>query len=60
MTPTQIELMSALVNNEAKEYEWRGDQDYSPTDDERAMLADFGAGLLDHIIEFLKNERLLK
>lgn len=39
-----------IVHRYAQEYEWRADEgDHTPTDDERALLEDFGNGLLSEV-----------
>jgi len=44
------------VHQEAAEYEWRGDGDYTPNDHERAMLEDFGNGLMSRLADMVEEK----
>lgn len=50
-TRPDFQAIGKLVDDEAAQYEFRGDQDYTPTDQERALLLDFGHGLIDALSE---------
>lgn len=43
------------VHQEAQEYEFRGDFDYTPNEVERTLLEDFGNGLVSTIVDRIKS-----
>lgn len=44
-----LRIAAEIVHDLASEYEYRGDQDYVPTEGERAMLEDFGCFLIGEV-----------
>lgn len=53
--PTLSPIPEINVHAEVEAYEWRGDGDYTPNEKERALLEDFGNGLISKFVELLAN-----
>lgn len=47
-------LIDIDIHEEVEGYEWRGDGDYTPNDQEKALLEDFGNGLIGRIDEVIR------
>lgn len=62
-SPAKVPTLSPIpeidVHAEVAEYEWRGDGDYTPNEKERALLEDFGNGLISKVVELLANLHLV-
>lgn len=46
-------LRDINIHEEVEGYEWRGDGDYMPNDQEKALLEDFGGGLIGRVEEVI-------
>lgn len=47
-------IRSINIHDEADSYEWRGDGDYMPTPQEKALLEDFGHGLISQVEDAIR------
>lgn len=47
-------ISSVNIHDEANNYEWRGDGDYTPNEQEKALLEDFGNVLVGTIEDVIR------
>lgn len=54
VTAVREAIRSVNIHEEANNYEWRGDGDYTPNEQEKALLEDFGNGLVGAIEDAIR------